>query len=188
MMATRKVFWHLHAGLLDRLERVAEEQGRAPRKVVEHALAKYLAVPLANRELPEQPVEMCPACERGVLHDGACRECGWHREPRPWHRRTRARDTKRRAVKARKLRLERRRLWPCSHPRSSVAWLPANSRSGLPSVESYGLSSLGPAHWARAISEQLVPLPDGTSTSRLPGLARPGRLPADSAGRARPCG
>jgi hypothetical protein len=94
----------LHAGLLDRLERIAEEQGRPPRKVVEHALANYLAVPLAHRDLPEQPCEMCPACERGVLRNGACRECGWHREPRPWHRRTRARDTKRRAAKARKLR------------------------------------------------------------------------------------
>lgn len=96
MTATRKVFWHLHAGLLDRLEQVAEEQGRAPRKVVEHALANYLAVPLAYRERPEQPCEMCPVCERGVLHNGGCRECGWHREARPWHRRTRARDTKRR--------------------------------------------------------------------------------------------
>ena len=103
-MATRKTFWWLHSGLLDRLERVAEEQGRAPRKVVEDALARHLAVPLANRELPEQPVEMCPACERGVLHDGACRECNWHREPRPWHRRTRARDTNRRVAKGRKLR------------------------------------------------------------------------------------
>ena len=106
-MATRKVHWYLHAGLLDRLERVAEEQGRAPRRVVEDALAQYLYVPLANPELPEQPVELCPACERGILHDHACRECGWHRDPRPWHRRTRARDSMRRTVKERKL-----RFWP----------------------------------------------------------------------------
>lgn len=106
MMATRKVFWHLHTGLLDRLERVAEEQGRAPRKVVEQALAEYLNVPLAYRDLPEAPVEMCPACERTVLDDGVCRGCGWRRVPeRPWRQRTRARDPKRRVAKVRKSRL-----------------------------------------------------------------------------------
>ena len=104
--AKPKVSWNIHAGLLARLRDTAKYEQRSLIGVLEQALAKHLAVPLANPDLPEQACELCPACERGVLSHGRCAECNWHRYPRPWRApgNTRARDTERRAAKARKLR------------------------------------------------------------------------------------
>ena len=79
-----KVTLNIHAGLLARLRDRAAYERRSLISVLEEALAKHLAVPLANPSLPEQPCELCPACERGVLSHGRCTECGWHRNPKPW--------------------------------------------------------------------------------------------------------
>lgn len=90
-MAKRHLKTWLNSGLLDRLNAERFSQGRTQNAIVEQALAEYLNVPLADRDLPEQPVELCAACERAVLNNGRCRECGWHRDPR------RARDVAARA-------------------------------------------------------------------------------------------
>ena len=81
-MAKRRVSWCVHSGLLERLEDARRKEDRPKNALIEQALAEYLNVPLANRELPEQPVEVCPACQRGVLNYGRCRECRWRRDPR----------------------------------------------------------------------------------------------------------
>ena len=72
----------MNAGLLERLEDARRKEGRPKNALIEQALAEYLNVPLANRELPEQAVELCPACQQGVLNDGRCRGCRWRRDPR----------------------------------------------------------------------------------------------------------
>ena len=82
--AKSRVSWSIHPGLLARLRDRAGYEQRSVISVLEEALAKHLAVPLANPALPEQPVELCPACERGVLNHGRCPGCNWHRNPKPW--------------------------------------------------------------------------------------------------------
>lgn len=78
----RSITWAVNDALLDRLRRERRTTGRREISIVEQALAEYLNVPLANRDLPEQPVEICPQCQRGVLHYGRCAECRWRRDPR----------------------------------------------------------------------------------------------------------
>ena len=90
--------------LLERVHSAAQQQGRTLNSIVEQALANLLFVPPAFPDLPEQPIELCARCEKGVLYASRCPVCGWHRYPR-MYKRTRARDTTRRAAKARKLRL-----------------------------------------------------------------------------------
>jgi hypothetical protein len=95
-MATEQIRWCLHDGLIARLDERAAREGRNRKLLVEQALAEYLDVPLAHPDLPEQPVEMCPECERGIIHDGRCLNCRWWRRPRAWKKnappvRTRAR-------------------------------------------------------------------------------------------------
>jgi hypothetical protein len=98
-VSKQKVAWRLNAALLDRLEQQAEKEGRRLTMIIEQALAEYLNVPLANRKLPEQAVELCAHCERGVLNEGRCGNCGWHRLSRQeqWarDRQLRARQAKR---------------------------------------------------------------------------------------------
>lgn len=100
--------WKIHPGLLDALQARADAESRKQVSVLEEALAKHLAIPLAHPELPEMPVELCPACEKGVINRGRCAVCNWHRYPRPWKSKsatgTRTRDTKRELAKARKKR------------------------------------------------------------------------------------
>jgi len=70
-------------GLYLRLREQALTEGRSMTSIVEQALAEYLAIPLANPDLPEQPVELCPSCEKGVLWRRRCSVCGWRRvDPR----------------------------------------------------------------------------------------------------------
>jgi hypothetical protein len=78
-------FW-VNAALVDRLEEQSRKDGRARNSIVEQALAEYLNVPLADRDLPEQAVELCPNCLQGVLNEGRCRECRWRRDPRASYR------------------------------------------------------------------------------------------------------
>lgn len=92
MRQKRPAHWHLHPGLYDRLVKYAEKEDRTLTAIVEQALAEYLAVPLANRDLPEQPVELCPKCERTLIRQGRCRHCGWRRHWRDtWRPPARAR-------------------------------------------------------------------------------------------------
>lgn len=98
-MATEQIRWCLHAGLVQRLDQRAASEGRARKLLVEQALAEYLSVPLADVNLPEQNCELCPECERGLIHDGRCLNCGWWKRPRPWKKNvppvvTRARQPK----------------------------------------------------------------------------------------------
>lgn len=81
-MAKRRISHMLHEGLNDRLNAERVKQDRTLVSIIEQALAEYLNVPLADRELPEQAVELCPRCERGVLNNGRCAECRWRRDPR----------------------------------------------------------------------------------------------------------
>ena len=82
------VNWTLHPQLIKRLQYQADHEltprgkRRSISSIVEQALAEYLAIPLANPELPEQPLELCPQCEKGILREGACRLCNYHRYPR----------------------------------------------------------------------------------------------------------
>jgi len=102
-MATERIRWRMHDGLMARLDQRAAGEGRTRMQLVEQALAEFLDVPLAHPELPEQPVELCPECEAGIMHDGKCGNCGWWRRPRPWKKNappvrvTRARVTSRQA-------------------------------------------------------------------------------------------
>jgi hypothetical protein len=84
--------FEIHRGLRERLREYAEQTGRSQTSLIEQALAEFLNVPLANRELAKQAVEICPRCERGVMHDNRCRLCNWRRiDPRE-QRGERARD------------------------------------------------------------------------------------------------
>lgn len=88
-----RIFLTPHAELLRRAREQARYEHRSVTSIVEQALAELFAIPLANPELPEAPAELCPSCERGVIFEGRCPVCGWHRYPRPWVRtgtRTRA--------------------------------------------------------------------------------------------------
>ena len=88
----RPATWRVHEGLLDRLALQARTSHRTPTSIVEQALAEYLSVPLASRDLPAQPVELCPHCHRGLITDtGRCLQCRWHRDPRRSHKPVRAR-------------------------------------------------------------------------------------------------
>lgn len=94
------VNWTLHPELVKALQRRAQSERtpmgkrRSISSIVEQALAEYLAIPLANEQLPQAPLELCPTCEQGVLRDGICRICNWRRnDPRPPHRRPRPRAT-----------------------------------------------------------------------------------------------
>jgi hypothetical protein len=87
-MAKRKIHWRVNDALLNRLEAKARTEDRHQIALIEQALAEYLNVPLANRELPEQPVEVCANCRQGVLHEGRCAECRWRRDPRASHPRS----------------------------------------------------------------------------------------------------
>lgn len=87
----RHISLWLNVGLLDRLEQRRRSEGRRQMAIVEQALAEYLNVPLANRNLPEASVELCANCERGVLNEGRCADCGWHRYTREEQRELRAR-------------------------------------------------------------------------------------------------
>ena len=101
-MAKRKIAWRLNSALLDRLDERCRKENRRQISIIEQALAEYLNVPLANRELPEQPVEICGNCEKGVLDDRLrCADCGWHRLTRQdqWARDRQARAAKERARK-----------------------------------------------------------------------------------------
>jgi hypothetical protein len=76
-----EVHWTIHPALLERLKARADADGRKVSAVVEQACAEYLAIPLANRDLPEQPCELCPNCKTGVLRLGICPACNWRRNP-----------------------------------------------------------------------------------------------------------
>lgn len=79
------VNWTLHPELVKRLQAQAQTEltprgkRRSISSIVEQALAEYLAVPLANPDLPEQPLELCPRCEQGILREGICRLCNYRR-------------------------------------------------------------------------------------------------------------
>jgi hypothetical protein len=87
MRRKQRVSWDLHPVLIEAVRLRAVEEGRSITSVVEQALAEHLHIPLANRDLPEQRVELCPACEKGVIWDGRCAVCNWHREHQPWRER-----------------------------------------------------------------------------------------------------
>ena len=76
----------LHPELHRRLQREAATtttplgKQRTMTAIIEQALAEYLAVPIANLEIEEAPLELCPACERGLLWGRHCYECGWIRK------------------------------------------------------------------------------------------------------------
>jgi hypothetical protein len=72
-----------HPELWERVRRHALLNNRTNVSVVEQALAEHLAIPLADPDLPEQPVELCPRCEKGVLWQGKCPVCSWRRVERP---------------------------------------------------------------------------------------------------------
>lgn len=74
-----KIAWRINTALLARLNRACRTEHRRHISIIEQALAEYLNVPVANRDLPQQPVELCGNCERGVLNEGRCGDCGWHR-------------------------------------------------------------------------------------------------------------
>ena len=83
----------INAALIERLDARARLDGRHRINLIEQALAEFLSVPLANRELPEQPVELCGNCQHAVLNYGRCPECKWRRDPRAHHPKTvRARE------------------------------------------------------------------------------------------------
>ena len=88
-MAKRRITFKLNAALIDRLNEERHREGRSQNAIVEQALAEFLNVPLANRDLPERPVELCPRCEQGVLNEGHCAGCNWRREERPGWRKNR---------------------------------------------------------------------------------------------------
>lgn len=73
----------INTPLIERLDSRARLDGRNRINLIEQALAEYLNVPLADRDLPAQPVELCPACQRALIDDnGRCQACRWHRDPR----------------------------------------------------------------------------------------------------------
>jgi HAMP domain-containing protein len=76
----------INAPLIERLNARARMDARKPSALIEQALAEFLNVPLASRDLPRQPVELCPSCQRGVLNNDRCNECSWHRDPRRSYR------------------------------------------------------------------------------------------------------
>ena len=78
-MAKRKIAWRLNSDLLDRLEALSHKDNVRQIILIEQALAEFLNIPLADRRLPEQPLELCASCERGVMNEGRCGNCGWHR-------------------------------------------------------------------------------------------------------------
>ena len=78
----------INPGLLQRLKTEASAQGRPWIELLELAVAEYLMVPLSNPALPEQPVEICPACTNAVLWNHKCPRCKWRR-PRKYELRAR---------------------------------------------------------------------------------------------------
>ena len=78
-MAKQRITFRINTALIDRLNERRYREGRSQNALIEQALAEFLNVPLANRDLPEQPVEICANCQRGVLNEGRCGDCGWHR-------------------------------------------------------------------------------------------------------------
>lgn len=78
-MAKRKIAWRLNGDLLDRLEALSRKDNVRQIILIEQALAEFLNIPLADRRLPQQTLELCAQCERGVMNEGRCGHCGWHR-------------------------------------------------------------------------------------------------------------
>lgn len=71
-----------HPEITRLLQAEADAEHRSLTSLIEQCAAEHLMIPLAHPDLPEQPAELCPHCERGVIYNDQCPVCHkWIRGP-----------------------------------------------------------------------------------------------------------